>query len=225
LVLQLAHIDFLDEQIELLNSEIAGCLRTLDAEEPPVLPPTPAMTAKTAGNPAPLLPPLTYERAIALLDTIPGVDRRGAEVWVAETGIDMARFGTASRLAAWAGIAPGNNASAGKQRSGRTRPGDQVLRAIPTQLAHAAAWTKGMYLSALYHRLAARRGKKRAIVAVVHAMVVSAFYMLVRQESYYELGANYFDEHRRHAVVDRLMRRIDHLGYRVHLEPLSTSVG
>jgi transposase len=224
LVLPLAHIDFLDEQIETLNSEMAGCLSALDSEEPLAPPPTPAMTAEDTVNPAPPLPPLTYERAIALLDTIPGVDRRGAEVWVAETGVDMARFGTASRLAAWAGIAPGHDASAGKQRSGRTRPGDQVLRAILTQLAHAAARTKGTYLSALYHRLAARRGKKRAIVAVAHAMVVSAFHMLVRQESYHELGANYFDEHRRHAVVDRLLRRIEHLGYRVHLEPLSIPV-
>lgn len=224
LVLQLVHIDFLDEQIERLNTEIAGCLRALDAGEPPALPSVPAMIGEEAVNPAPPLPPLTYEQAIALLDTMPGVDRHGAEVWVAETGIDMARFGTASRLAAWVGIAPGNDASAGKQRSGRTRPGDQVLRAILIQLAHAAARTKGTYLSALYHRLAARRGKKRAIVAVAHAMVVSAFHMLVRQESYHELGTNYFDEHRRHAVVDRLMRRIEHLGYRVHLEPLSISV-
>jgi transposase len=221
LVLQLAHIDFLDEQIETLNAEITRCLMALDPAAPPALPPT---TGEGAAHPASPLPPLTYERAITLLDTMPDVDRRGAEVWVAETGIDMARFGTASRLAAWAGVAPGNDASAGKQRSGRTCPGDQVLRAMLTQLAHAAARTKGTYLSALYHRLAARRGKKRAIVAVAHAMVVSAFYMLVRQEPYHDLGANYFDEHRRHAVVDRLMRRIQHLGYRVHLEPLSTSM-
>lgn len=97
--------------------------------------------------------------AIALLETIPGVDRRGAERWVAKTGIDMDRFGTAARLAAWVGVAPGNDQSAGKQRSGRTRHGNQPLRTILTQLAHAAAHTKGTYLSALYHRLAARRGR------------------------------------------------------------------
>src|SRR5207244_13059694 len=103
------------------------------------------------------------------LDTIPGVDRRGAEMLVAEIGIDMERFGTAARLAAWAGVAPGNDESAGKRRSGKTRKGNSPLRAGLVQLAHAAAHTKETYLSALYHRLAARRGKKRAIMAVAHA--------------------------------------------------------
>jgi transposase len=221
LVLQWAHIDVLDEQIETRNAEITRGLMALDPAAPPALPPT---TGEGAAHPASPLPPLTYERAITLVDTRPGGDRRGAEVWVAETGIDMARFGTAARLAAWAGGAPGHDASAGQQRSGRTCPGDQGLRAMLTQLAHAAARTKGTYLSALYHRLAARRGKKRAIVAVAHAMVVSAFSRLVRHEPSHALGANDVDEHRRPAVVDRLMRRIQHLGYRVHLEPLSTSM-
>jgi transposase len=141
---------------------------------------------------------------------------------VAETGIDMARFGTAARLAAWAGVAPGNDESAGKQRSGRTRPGNQPLRTVLTQMAHAAAHTKGTYLSTLYHRLAARRGRKRAIIAVAHSMVVSTFHRRSRQEPYQELGANDFDEQQRHHLVDRLTRRIEQLGYHVHLEPLPT---
>src|SRR5262245_39528734 len=134
----------------------------------------------------------------------------------------MSRFETAPRLAAWAGVAPGNDESAGKQRSGKTRKGNRPLRAILTQLAHAAVRTKGTYLSALYQRLAARRGKNRAIVAVAHAIMRSVFYMLSRQEPYHELGANYFDERRRHYTVDRLARRIEHLGYRVHLEPVAS---
>jgi transposase len=105
------------------------------------------------------------------LDTIPGIDQRGAEVIVTEIGIDMSRFETAPRLAAWAGVAPGNDASAGKQRSGKTRKGNRALRAILTQLAHAAVRTKGPYLSALYQRLAARRGKQRAIIAVAHSIM------------------------------------------------------
>ena len=121
---------------------------------------------------------------------------------------------------AWSGVAPGNDESAGKQRSGKTRKGNRALRTGLTQLAHAAACTKDTYLAALYHRLAARRGKKRAIMAVAHSIVVSAFYMLSRNESYHELGANYFDEHRREHVVDRLTRRLQHLGYRVSLEPV-----
>jgi transposase len=219
LALQLAHIDFLDEQIEALSGEITRCLTELSAEEVPTQPPASLAAADGAATPATPGEPLTFTRAIALLDTIPGVDRRGAERWVAETGVDMARVGTAARLAAWVGVAPGNDESAGKQRSGRTRPGNQPLRTVLTQLAHAAAHTKGTYLSALYHRLAARRGRKRAIVAVAHSMVVSAFYMFVRQETYHDLGATYFDEQRRHHVVDRLMRRIEQLGYHVHLEP------
>jgi transposase len=167
--------------------------------------------------------PVTCARAIVLLDTIPGVDQRGAELRVAARGIDMARFGTAPRLAAWAGVAPGNDASAGQQRSGKTRQGTKPLRAGLTQLAHAAARTKGTYLSALYHRLAARRGKKRAIMAVAHSMVVSVFHRLSRNEPYRELGANYFDEHQHQHVVDRFTRRIERLGYHVHLEALSST--
>ena len=162
-----------------------------------------------------------FTHAIELLDTIPGVDQRGAEVIVAEIGIDMARFETAPRLAAWAGVAPGNDESAGKQRSGKTRKGNRPLRAILTQLAHAAVRTKGTYLSALYQRLAARRGKQRAIIAVAHSIMKSIFYMLSRNVPYHELGANYFDARRRHYTVDRLARRSEHLGYRVHLEPVA----
>ena len=154
------------------------------------------------------------------LDTIPGVEQRGGELLVAAWGSDMTRFGTAARLAAWSGVAPGNDESAGKQRSGKTRKGHRALRTGLTQLAHAAALTKGTSLSALDHRLAARRGKKRAIMAVAHSIVVRAFPMLSRNELYHELGANYFDAHRREHLGDHLTRRLQHLGYRVSLEPL-----
>jgi transposase len=221
LTIQLAHLDFLDEQIDALTGEITRVLAELSGGEPPgarhdASPP--------AGQPstAPQAP-LTFARAVSVLDTIPGVDHRGAELLVAEWGTDMARFGTAARLSAWSGVAPGNDESAGKRRSGTTRKGNRALRAGLTQLAHAAARTKGTYLSALYHRLAARRGKKRAILAVAHAIVVSAFHMLSRNEPYRELGANYFDEHRRHHLVDRLARRIERLGYRVSLQPVTAA--
>lgn len=223
LAMQLAHIDFLDEQIEALNTAIETSLQALSTAEPSreAQPPLPAVNSVPSDAAS---PPLTFTRAVELLDSIPGIDQRGAEVIVAEIGIDMARFETAPRLAAWAGVAPGNDESAGKQRSGKTRKGNRPLRAILTQLAHAAVRTKGTYLSALYQRLAARRGKNRAIIAVAHAIMCSVFHMLSRQEPYRELGANYFDERRRHYTVDRLARRIEHLGYRVHLEPVTTSV-
>jgi transposase len=219
LAMQLAHIDFLDEQIEALNRTTETALRalgmaTLPTQQSPACPAAPGATP-------PIVPiPLTFSRAVELLDTIPGIDQRGAEVIVAEIGIDMARFETAPRLAAWAGVAPGNDESAGKQRSGKTRKGNRSLRAILTQLAHAAVRTKGTYVSALYQRLAARRGKHRAIIAVAHSIMKSIFYMLSRNIPYHELGANYFDERRRHYTVDRLARRIEHLGYRVSLEPM-----
>jgi transposase len=219
LATQLAHIDFLDEQIEALSRAIVERMQALEPPAPSVV----SMDLTGATSPvstAPSPEPLTFARAVELLDTIPGVDQRGAELLVAALGIDMARFGTAARLAAWSGVAPGNAESAGKQRSGKTRQGNKPLRAGLTQLAHAAARTKGTYLSALYYRLAARRGKKRAIMAVAHSMVVSVFHMLSRHQPYRELGAHYFDEHQRQHVVDRLTRRIERLGYHVHLEVL-----
>ena len=222
LAMQLAHIDFLDEQIEALNAAIETSLQALSTAEPSWEAPPPFLTVNSIPSGA-VSPPLTFTRAVELLDTIPGIDHRGAEVIVAESGIDMSRFETAPRLAAWAGVAPGNDESAGKQRSGKTRKGNRPLRAILTQLAHAAVRTKDTYLSAFYQRLAVRRGKKRAIIAVAHSIMCSVFHMLSRNEAYRELGANYFDERRRQFTVDRLTRRIERLGYRVHLEPVAAS--
>jgi transposase len=122
-MMQLRHIDFFDEQIEALNSATAGCVTTLSQEAVAARsPPAPA----PAGEPAPIgaLPPLMFTHAIDLLETIPGVYQRGAEIIVAEMGMAMARFGTASCLAAWSGVAPGNEESIGKQRSGKTRKGN-----------------------------------------------------------------------------------------------------
>jgi len=221
--IQLAPLDFLDEPIDALSAEITGVLTDLSGGEPPSTLANPSPPAEPVVAPAPPQPPLTFARAVSLLDTIPGVNQRGAELLVAEWGIDMTRFGTAERLSAWSGVAPGSDESAGKQRSGTTRKGNRALRAGLTPLAHAAARTKGPYLSAVYHRLAARRGKKRAILAVAHAIVVSAFHMLSRNEPYRELGANYFDEHRRHQRVDRLARRIERLGDQVSLQPVTAA--
>jgi transposase len=166
---------------------------------------------------------MTFARAVTLLDTIPGVSQRGGELLVAEWGIDMGRFGTAARLAAWSGVAPGNDERAGKPRSGKTRQGNQALRAGLTQLAHAAARTKGTSWSALYHRLATRRGKQRAIIAVAHSIVVSAFHRLIRAAPYREWGAHDFDDRRQAQLVDQLTRRIERLGYRVTLDPVAAA--
>jgi len=153
-------------------------------------------------------------------DIVRRLDERGAELLVAEWGTDRRRFGTASRLSAWSGVAPGNDERAGKRRSGKTRQGHHALRAGRTPRAHAAARTAGPSRSLLSQRLAARRGKQRALMAVAQAIVVSAFHRLCRHAASHELGANDVAEPRRHRFVDRLTRRIERLGYRVHLDPV-----
>jgi len=165
-----------------------------------------------------------FEAAIALLDTIPGVARQTAEIIVSEIGIDMNRFPSAAHLAAWAGVAPGNNESAGKRRSGKTRKGDRALGVALNQAAHGAAHTKNTYLAALYHRLAARRGKKRAIVAVAHAILVIAYHLIKRQESYRELGGDYFDRQHPETTAKRLVKRLETLGYTVSIQQPPASV-
>lgn len=156
-----------------------------------------------------------FEEVVELLDTIPGVARRSAEVIVSEIGNDMSRFPTADHLAAWAGVAPGNNESAGKRYSGKTRKGNQALEVTLIQAAHAASHTHNTYLAAQYHRLAARRGKKRAIVAVAHSILVIAYHLIQRKEPYRELGADYFDKQRPEATAKRLLKRLQKLGYDV----------
>jgi transposase len=160
-----------------------------------------------------------FEPAVERLDTIPGVGRRIAEIVLAEVGPDLAHFPSARHLASWAGMCPGNHESAGKRHSGKTRKGSPWLRAGLVEAAHAAGRTKGTYLRALYERVAARRGRKRAAVAVAHSILVIMYYVLTRETTYAELGANYFDERDRTRVEHRLVHRLERLGYKVSLEP------
>lgn len=162
-----------------------------------------------------------FEEAVQLLDTIPGVSRRAAEVIVSEVGTDMSRFETADHLASWAGVAPGNNESAGKRRSGKTRNGNKPLGVILNQVAHAASRTKNTYLSAQYHRLAGRIGKKKAIVAVEHSILVIGYHLIQRKEPYRELGGDYFDKRRPETTAKRLVKRLEKLGYQVSLQQQS----
>jgi transposase len=159
------------------------------------------------------------EEEITLLDTIPGVSRRVAEVLLAEIGADMTRFPSAAHLASWTGFCPGNHQSAGKNKTGRTRKGSRWLRQTLVEAAHAAARSKHTYIGAQYRRLAARRGTKKAEVALAHTIVVIAYHVLTRKEPYRDLGVNYFDEHDRHAVERRLVRRLEKLGLKVSIEP------
>jgi transposase len=162
-----------------------------------------------------------FEAEVARVQSILGVGRRTAEVLVAEIGVDLSRFPSARHLASWAGLRPGNEESAGKRRSGRTRKGSPWLRTALVEAAQAAARTKGAYLAAQYRRLAARRGAKRAAVAVAHSLLVMVYALLTQQTVYHELGDRYFDERNRQAVERRLVHRLEALGYTVSLAPPS----
>jgi transposase len=160
-----------------------------------------------------------FDPAVARLTTIPGVDRRTAQAVVAEIGPDMGRFPSEGHLASWAAVCPGNDQSAGKRRSGRTARGSPWLKRALVQAAWAASRTKGTYLAALYRRLAARRGRKRALVAVGHTLLGIIYHLLRRGEDYTDLGGDYFERRDRDRLTRRLVRRLEGLGHKVSLEP------
>ncbi len=155
------------------------------------------------------------------LDTIPGVSQRVAEVIVAEVGTDMTRFPNADHLVSWAGMCPGSNESAGKRRSARCRKGNQTLRGMLTQAGQAAGRTKETYLGATYRRIAARRGRTRAAIAVGRSILEIAYFVLRDGVEYQELGVNYYDARKKDGVVRNAVKRLERLGYRVALEPVA----
>ncbi len=159
------------------------------------------------------------QEAIALLDTIPGVGQRAAEIRIAEIGTAMSRLPSAKHLASWAGMCPGNYESGGKRLSGKTRKGSRWLRQVLVEIAHVAAKTKNTYLAAQYKRIAARRGKKRALIAVGHPILTIVYMMLTRKQPYQDLGAAYFDQREQQRVERRLVQRVERLGYEVSLQP------
>jgi transposase len=233
---QLAHIDFLDEQVADCDAKIEQCMR-----QTPQQPGTPescngndqtyyssvSSSVQTVPEPLPTQDheqekscqePLLYQQAVAPLDTIPGINQRIAEILIAEIGVDMRRFPSAGHLASWVGICPGNQQSAGKQLSGKTRKGDRWLRQALIEAAHGAMRTKDTYLSAQGRRLTQRRGKKRAVVAVAHTILIIAYHILQRRQPYQDLGSNYFDERERSAIARQSIRRLEQLGFKVTLE-------
>ncbi len=159
------------------------------------------------------------QEAMALLDTMPGVGPRAAEILIAAIGTDMSRFPSAKHLASWAGMCPGNHESGGKRLSGKTRQGSRWLRQILVEIAHVASKTKNTYWAAQYRRIAARRGKKRALLAVGHTILTIIYTMLTRKPSYQDVGAAYFDQREQHRVERRLVQRLERLGYEVALQP------
>ena len=164
------------------------------------------------------------EAAVQRLMTIPGMGRRTAEVILAEVGAEMDRFPSAEHLASWAGMCPGQHVSAGKRLGGRSQRGSPWLRSALAEAAWGAARMKGTYLAAQYRRIAARRGKQRAIVAVGHSILVSLYHMLTEERDYADLGGNFFDERERELVQRRLVRRLEQLGLTVTVEPTQPPV-
>jgi transposase len=152
------------------------------------------------------------------LDTIPGIDRIGAIGLVAETGGDMSRFPSAGHLCSWGAMCPGQNESAGKRRSGKTRKGNRYLRGILIQAALGAMRTKGSALQARYHRVKRHRGHKKAVVAVGHQILEIAYYVMRDGVTYHELGADYFDRRNAERAVRRHVRQLEALGYRVTID-------
>lgn len=192
--LHLEHIDDLTNKVEELNEEIDRLMLPFDEDE-----------------------------QLRRLDDIPGVGREVAQVIIAELGVDMKRFPSAAHAASWAGLAPGKNESAGKNRSGKITPGNRHLKAMLVQAAHAVSRTKDNYLAAQFRRLAARRGKKRAAIAVAHSILVIAYHMLRDGTEYRDLGGDYFDKRNKEKLQRNLVRRLEGLGLKVMLEPAAVA--
>jgi len=163
-------------------------------------------------------PPLPFDEAVQLLITVPGIKQRTAENVLVEIGTDMKQFPTAKHLASWAGVCPGNNESAGKKRSGRTSKGNRWLRRALSQAGWAAAHTKDTYFSSAFGRWAARRGKKKAVVAVAHSLLAVVYVMLKTHKPYSELGAGHFDRLDPERQARYYVRRLEALGFKATLE-------
>jgi len=159
-----------------------------------------------------------FAAAVELLCTIPGVQRRAAEVIIAETGGDMTAFATSGHLASWAGVCPGNDESAGKRRSGRTRKGSKWLRGTLIEAARAAARTRDTYLNAHYQRVRARRGANKASLAVAHSLLVAIWHMLQTGETYLDPGGDYHTRRDPARTTPRLVTQLERLGYSVTIQ-------
>ena len=159
-----------------------------------------------------------FASQLARLDTIPGINRRTAEVVIAEMGADMTVFPTARHAASWTGLAPGQHESAGKRRAVKTRPGNQWLRTAIVEAALGATRKRDSALRARYQRLARHRGHQKAIVALARTVLTTAYYVLARETTYRELGAAYFDQRDHEQVKRRALRTLQRLGYTVSVE-------
>ena len=227
LVQHLAHIDFLEEQIAAFDQQIATHVDQPVPPAPPPAHPTPDDAALDPDRPAQSAPAVDapgctavpWSEAVALLDSAPGISRTLAEIIIAEVGTDMSRFPTEGHLASWAKVCPGNHESAGKRTNSRMGKASRWLRTALVQAAWAAVKVKDTHLAAVYRRLAARRGKQRAIMAVAHRLLVAIYHMLTDRVPYREIGTAPVPEAVKRKRAARMQRQIEQLGYTVHLAP------
>ena len=162
---------------------------------------------------------MPFARQLELLQTIPGVGVVTAQVFIAETGGDMSRFASPEQLSAWVGLAPAIHESAGKRTPAGTRRGNKFLTSMLVEAAYSASRTKNTYLASQFTRIASRRGRGRAAIAVVHSMLVSAYWMLVRDEPYQDLGPDWLAKRNDEAHARRLVAQLERLGHTVVLDP------
>ncbi|MEW6425529.1 MAG: IS110 family transposase [Bacillota bacterium] len=188
----LAQIDFLDECISSLNTEIEERLRP-------------------------------FAKQVQDLATTPGLKELIPQIVISEVGVDLSSFPSAKHFASWIGVCPGKNESAGKNKSGKTTKGNRWLKDALIEAAWAASHTKDTYLSALYHKLVPRLGKKKALVAVAHSIAVAIYHILTEGVPYYELGSDYFNNLNKKKLERRLVRRLEELGYKVTLEEVRSA--
>ena len=211
----LALLDVFDEQIAAFDERIR---EAIEGTRPP---PPDGGSHEQGGEAEPPNAPERSWAAQAIVDAVPGIGSRISEIIVAELGTDMSRFPSSAHASSWAGLAPGQHESAGKRKTTRIRDGNKYLRASLVQAAWAAVRKTDTYLAALFRRLAARRGKKKAIIAVAHKILVIVYTLLKTGQVYQEHGAAALDERQKERIVHRLERRIARLGYKVHLEPVT----
>lgn len=179
----LIHIDELDKHIAELDDEIDNNMRS------------------------------DYQSCIELVDSVTGIGPDSAKVILSVIGTDMSRFPSDAHLSSWAGLSPGNNESAGKRRSGRTTKGNKLLKTTMIQCAHSAVMAKSSYFCAQFQRISARRGRKRAYVAVAHSMLIAVYHMLKNGQVFSDLGADYYNQFNKERKINACLRKLQSLGW------------
>jgi transposase len=209
----LDHVEYLERKVEGFTERIDRLIADAPA------PPDSEEADGDGQSDTATKPPMSMGEAQRALAAVPGIDEKSGASILAEIGPDMSPFATARNLASWSKLCPGTNESAGKRRNSRTGKGSRWLRATLTQCAWAASHTKNTYFSALYRRLAHRRGKKRALIAVAHAILTTIYHILRDHRAFYDLGADYFDTLDKARIIRYHVRRLRAFGHNVTLEP------